>query len=90
MITLEELYNKVMSDRNIMKEFVKASSNHALSVFAEKHECIATERDIRNYFILKCEGRLDDDDVGAVTGGTVIFEEMINDIYNMKFGGDDI
>ena len=89
MITLEELYNKVMSDRNIMKEFVKASSYHSLEVFAEKYGCLATERDIRNYFILKCEGRLEDDDVGAVTGGTVIFEEMINDIFNMKYGGDD-
>ena len=52
-MTLEELYNKVMSDRDIMAEFVKASGTDKLTDFAKQYDCPATDREIRDYFIAK-------------------------------------
>ena len=88
-MTLEELYNKVMSDRDIMAEFVKASGTGTLADFADQYDCHATDSDIRDYFIAKCggEGELDDDAVQAVAGGAFDFFAWIGNLFNSIFGG---
>lgn len=88
-ITLEELYKKVMSDRDIMGEFVRASGKGSLSEFAGQYGCTATDSEIRNYFISACEGtdegELDDDAVEGVAGGFDFFA-WISGIFNDIFG----
>lgn len=88
-MTLEELYNKVMSDRDIMAEFVKASGTGTLADFADQYDCHATDSEIRDYFIAKCggEGELDDDAVEAVSGGAFDFFAWIGNLFNSLFGG---
>ncbi len=88
-MTLEELYNKVMSDRDIMAEFVKASGTGTLADFADQYDCHATDSEIRDYFIAKCggEGELDDDAVEAVAGGAFDFCVWLSDLFNSIFGG---
>ena len=49
-MTLEELYNKVMSDRDNMAEFVKASGTGSLEDLAKQYDCHATDSEIRDYF----------------------------------------
>ena len=86
-MTLEELYNKVMSSREIMGKFVKASGTSSLAAFAKSYGCIATEQEIRRFFMVKCgEGTLEDDAVESVYGGASNFEKWINGIYNKIFG----
>lgn len=88
-MTLEELYNKVMSDRDNMAEFVKASGTGTLADFADQYDCHATDSEIRDYFIAKCggEGELDDDAVEAVSGGAFDFCAWLSDLFNSIFGG---
>ena len=88
-MTLEELYNKVMSDRDNMAEFVKASGTGTLADFADQYDCHATDSEIRDYFIAKCggEGELDDDAVEAVSGGAFDFFAWIGNLFNSLFGG---
>ena len=88
-MTLEELYNKVMSDRDIMAEFVKASGTGTLVDFADQYDCHTTDSEIRDYFIAKCggEGELDDDAVEAVSGGAFDFCAWLSDLFNSIFGG---
>lgn len=88
-MTLEELYNKVMSDRDIMAEFVKASGTGTLADFADQYDCHAADSEIRDYFIAKCggEGELDDDAVEAVSGGAFDFCAWLSDLFNSIFGG---
>ncbi len=88
-MTLEELYNKVMSDRDNMAEFVKASGTGSLEDLAKQYGCSATDSEIRNFFISKCqgEGELDDDAVEAVSGGAFDFFAWIGNLFNSLFGG---
>ena len=88
-MTLEELYNKVMSDRDNMAEFVKASGTGSLEDLAKQYGCSATDSEIRNFFISKCqgEGELDDDAVEAVSGGAFDFGKWLSDLFNSLFGG---
>ena len=83
-MTLEELYNKVMSDRDIMAEFVKASGTDTLSEFANRHGCTATDDEIRKFFTAKCEGELPDDAAEAVSGGAFDLGKLINAVFNSK------
>ena len=87
-MTLEELYNKVMSDRDNMAEFVKASGTGSLEDLAKQYGCSATDSEIRNFFISKCqgEGELDDDAVEAVSGGAFDFFAWIGNLFNSLFG----
>ena len=84
---LEELYKMVMSDRDIMSEFVKASGTDTLSAFAEKYGCNASDSEIRNFFLAQCEGELPDDAVESVAGGFFDFGKWISDRFNSLFGG---
>ena len=88
-MTLDELYNTVMSDRDNMAEFVKASGTGALSEYAREHGCSASDFEIRDYFISKCqgEGELDDDDVELVSGGAFDFGKWLSDLFDSIFGG---
>ena len=88
-MTLEELYNKVMSDRDNMAEFVKASGTGSLEDLAKQYGCSATDSEIRNFFISKCqgEGELDDDAVEAVSGGAFDFGKWLSDLFDSIFGG---
>ena len=90
-MTLEELYNKVMSDRDIMAEFVKASGTGALSDFAKQYDCDATDDEIRKCFMNKCgdEGELDDDALEDVSGGMLDFGAWINKLFTSLFGESD-
>lgn len=86
-MTLEELYNKVMSDRDIMAEFVKASGTNSLEAFAKSYGCDAADTEIRKYFIAQCEGELPDDAVEDVAGGFFDFGKFISDLFCAIFGG---
>ena len=88
-MTLEELYNKVMSDRDNMAEFVKASGTGSLEDLAKQYGCSATDSEISNFFISKCqgEGELDDDAVEAVSGGAFDFGKWLSDLFDSIFGG---
>ena len=94
-MTLEELYNKVMSDRDIMAEFVKASSSDSLSAFAKGYGCNATDNEIRKYFLSQCgdqvqiedEGELEDDALENVSGGSIFFVSWITSLFARLFGG---
>lgn len=83
-MTLEELYNKVMSDRNIMGEFVKASGTGKLTEFAGKYDCSATDGEVRRYFAAQCEGEIEDDDLDIAAGGTVNFAQLFGRLYGIK------
>lgn len=75
---IEKLYYTVMSDRNIMKEFVKASGTNHLSDFAETYGCIATESEIRRFFIEKCEGGIFDYENFDPPVDGVNFEQLLD------------
>jgi hypothetical protein len=95
MITLEEFYNKVMSDRDEMAEFVKASGTDTLAEFAESRGCKATELEIRKYFLGKCadklpeegEGEISDDELENVSGGSIFFFKWMSGLFSTLFGG---
>jgi hypothetical protein len=94
-MTLEEFYNKIISDRDIMAEFVKASGDGTLSDFAKQYGCTATDSEIRDYFVAQnqgSEGELDDDDVESVAGGAFDFFSWLNKLFNNIFhiGSDEI
>ncbi|MBQ9384142.1 MAG: hypothetical protein IJT87_07885 [Ruminiclostridium sp.] len=84
-MTLEGLYNKVMSSRDIMAEFVKASGTDTLSEFAERHGCTATDIEIRRFFIAKCEGEIPDEELEIAAGGAVDFAKLFDRIHNVGF-----
>ena len=96
-MTLEELYNKVMSDRDMMAEFVKASSTDTLSEFAESQGCKATNVEIRKYFMGKCgdtvpensEGEIADDELENVSGGSIMFFKWVSSLFTTLFGGGE-
>ena len=98
MITLEELYNKVMSDREIMQEFVKASGTGSLSAFAKSYDCDASQEQIQNFFISKCGDKpstgddsleeLSDDDLENVAGGSIGFTNWLCSFFSRIFGSD--
>lgn len=81
-MALEDLYNKVMSNRDTMAEFVKASGTDTLSEFAGRHGCIASREEIRRFFIARCEGELPDDAVDEVSGGTYDLGKLINAVFS--------
>ena len=83
-MALEDLYNKVMSSRDTMAEFVKASGTDTLSEFAGRHGCDASKDEIRKYFIAKCEGELPDDAVDEVSGGTFDLGQLIASVFYSK------
>lgn len=85
MITLDELYKKVMSDRSTMAEFVKASGTGTLSQFAGLHGCTATDEEIRRFFLIKCEGELTDEETEEVTGGQNGFNCWIEKVFRDKY-----
>ena len=88
-MTLEELYNKVMSDRDTMGEFVKASGTGSLAAFAESLGCKTTDEEIRKFFMARCEGEgeISDDDAANVAGGVFDFGKWISDLFTSLFGG---
>ena len=81
MAALEKLYQIVMSDRQVMGEFVKASGTDRLAAFAEKYGCTATDSEIRRYFTAKCEGEIPDDELDIAAGGTVDFTMLLSKLY---------
>ena len=91
MITVEELYNKVTSDKDMMQEFVNASGKDSLSAFAKAHDCDATDKEIREYFMSKSEkryeGPISDDDLENVSGGVFDFFSFISNFFTSIFGG---
>lgn len=83
-MALEDLYNRVMSSRDTMAEFVKASGTDTLSEFAGKHGCAASKDEIRKFFIAKCEGELPDDAVDEVSGGAFDLGKLIYAVFNSR------
>ncbi len=80
-ITLDELYDMVMSNREIMGEFVKASGTDSLSAFAGSYGCSASDEEIRRFFIMKCEGEISDDEVSSVAGGAAYFGRWVSNMF---------
>lgn len=81
MESLEKLYTLVMSNRQIMGEFVKASATDHLAEFAEKYGFNAANEEIRRYFTAKCEGEIPDDKLDAAAAGAADFTLFLNKLY---------
>jgi len=71
MKTIKELYNEVMADENLQREYVSAAENDRVDEFLKAHGCGAYEEDIEKFFAEMTEksGELDDDELENVAAG---------------------
>lgn len=71
MKTIKELYDEVMADENLQREYVSAAENDRVDEFLKTHGCGAYEEEIEKFFAEMTEksGELDDDELENVAAG---------------------
>ena len=69
--TLQELYDEVVKDSNIIKEFTEAEKEGKLEEFAKAHGCSATEEEIKKFVESKKPNgkELSPEELDQVAGG---------------------
>ena len=70
--SLQDLYDEVVANESLVKEFIKAEKEEKLEEFVKTHGCGATVVEIKNFVESKTqsEGELSLDELDAVAGGT--------------------
>ena len=69
--TLQELYDEVVKDSNLIKEFTEAEKEGKLEDFAKAHGCSASEEEIKKFVESKKpnEKELSPEELDKVAGG---------------------
>jgi len=69
--TLQELYDEVVKDSNLIKEFTEAEKEGKLEDFAKVHGCSAIEEEIKKFIESKLPNvkELSPDELDQVAGG---------------------
>ncbi len=69
--SLQDLYDEVVANESLVKEFIKAEKEEKLEEFVKTHGCSATVVEIKNFVESKTqsEGELSLDELDAVAGG---------------------
>ena len=73
--TLQELYNEVVKDSKLIKEFTEAEKEGKLVEFAKAHGCSATEEEIKKLIesIMPNGKELSSGELDQVAGGKRVF-----------------
>ena len=71
MKTIKDLYDEVMADENLQREYVSAAENDRVDEFLKTHGCGAYAEDLEKFFAEMTEksGELDDDELDNVAAG---------------------
>lgn len=71
-LSLEELYNKIMSSDELKKEYFAAANDGRIAEFLGAHDCRATLEELQEFLTdpkKLPQGEIADDELDAVSGG---------------------
>ena len=76
LLSLEELYKKVMSSGELKKEYFEAAKEGRIAEFLGEHDCGATLEELQDFLTspkVLPQGEIADDELDAVAGGTCYY-----------------
>ena len=73
--TLQELYDEVVKDEKLIKEFTEAEKEGKLEEFLKAHGCNATEEELQKFLVSEItdEKELSPEELDKVAGGKSVF-----------------
>lgn len=83
MKTIDNLYNEILEDENLRKEFLNvAIKGDGVRQFLKDHDCDVTEDELMEY--LKKKRNISDEEMSLITGGkSVSINELIASVLTL-------